>query len=41
MGWIILILVVLFRRADGAPTTAAQQMQINQAQTTQIMTLQR
>ena len=38
MAWIILILFVLFRRADIAPTTSAQP-QTSQAQVTQVYTL--
>jgi hypothetical protein len=40
MGWIILILFVLFRRGDIAPSTAVQP-QTNQAEVTQVYTLMR
>ena len=39
MGWIVLILFVLFRRADVAPTMSAAQPQTSQAQVTQVYTL--
>ena len=39
MGWIILILFVLFRRGDVAPSATATQPQTNQAQVTQVYTL--
>ena len=39
MGWIILILFVLFRRGDVAPSSTATQPQTNQAQVTEVYTL--
>ncbi|MBC8078495.1 MAG: hypothetical protein H7Y32_20625 [Chloroflexales bacterium] len=39
MGWIILILFVLFRRGDVAPGSSTAQQQTNQAQVTEVYTI--